>query len=61
MKKTKKRKRQKEYMVIVAGKVAPQVKNDLVGVLKHMKWTESQYVREAVMEKVERDKATIAA
>lgn len=58
-KKQRKRKPADEYMVLVAGRVEPQTKDSLLKIIEHKKWTESQYVREAVAEKVLRDLSTL--
>lgn len=60
-KRQKKRKPVTEYLVLVAGRVEPQTKTSLLRILEHKKWTESQYVREAVVEKVERDLSTLGS
>lgn len=54
-----KRRSDEKYLVLVAGRVKPEIKDLLLKIIEHKKWTESQYVREAVNEKVQRDHAEL--
>lgn len=54
------RKEEKEYMVLIAGKVPPETDDNVRKIIAQRKWSRSQFVREAIEEKVQRDLASAA-